>query len=275
MTPLVTAPCARNLLIASMVFCAQAHQSAAQAHSVGGTIDGLVTDTSLAPLASVTVSVLGSSVRVVTGNNGRFRIADVPPGQYSLLARRIGFAAAAATVVVLASETQRISVYLQPATTSLDTIRVTGRDDPTGFETRRRGPVGQFITAADIIAEKPPSATTLLRTRDGLRQVFDKSGNPYITMFTGPSPAGACSPDIVVDGFPANSILTVTGVPNLNWAIHPEDIGGVEIYNDPAMVPPQFSAPSIRGRPGFCGVIVFWTREKLGLPTITRANPLH
>ena len=273
MTPLAIAPYARGLVLASALVCVRAPRSAAQTRPAVGMIEGVVTDTSLAPLANVTVSILGSSVRVVTGDNGRFRIADVPVGQVTLLARRIGFAPATATVVVLASETQRISVYLLRATTSLDTIRVAGRDDPSGFERRRRGPVGQFITAADIIAENPPNTTTLLRTRDGLRSAFGASGHPYISMFTGPGPS--CNPDIFVDGFPAKSMLTVTGAPDLNWAIHPEDVGGVEIYNNPAMVPPQFAGSSKYGKPGFCGVIVFWTRGKLGLATITPARPLH
>jgi hypothetical protein len=37
--------------------------------------------------------------------------------------------------------------------------------------------------------------------------------------------------------------------------------GGVEIYTNPAKIPPQFMlwGPS-------CGAILFWTREKLGFP---------
>src|SRR4051794_29576674 len=50
-----------------------------------GTIDGVVSDTALAPLQAAFVSILGTKIRVGTGPNGRFRIVKVPVGQYLVI----------------------------------------------------------------------------------------------------------------------------------------------------------------------------------------------
>ena len=63
--------------------------------SVNGTIEGMVqrTDTK-APIAGVRVSVTTTPINgaplytAITGNDGRYAIADVPPGMYFILAER-------------------------------------------------------------------------------------------------------------------------------------------------------------------------------------------
>src|SRR5579859_5063062 len=43
------------------------------------------------PLARVQVSILGSQRQTVTGDDGRFAIADVAPGDYLLQANAVGY----------------------------------------------------------------------------------------------------------------------------------------------------------------------------------------
>ena len=229
-----------------------------------GVIDGIVTDSAVAPLGDVTVSILGSSIRVVTGSDGRFRVRDLTPGSYTLIARRIGFEAGALRVDLSPSDTIRSSFALQRLATALDTIRVHSRD-LTGFAWRRSLNVGQFITAADIERENPRSTTSLIRTRDAMRYTFDQGGHPFVAMTAGPG--RVCQPLMLLDGFPipGGSAPSVTGVPTLDWSLHPGEIGGVEIYVNPAQVPAQFASFKSPWDP--CGVIVFWTRERLGIPS--------
>jgi hypothetical protein len=52
-------------------------QARAAAHL--GVIDGIVTDTSLAPLGDVTVSFIGSTLRVVTGRTAASAFATCTP----------------------------------------------------------------------------------------------------------------------------------------------------------------------------------------------------
>src|SRR5471032_470 len=145
------------------------------AQSVGGVgvVDGIVSDTNLLPLSGVEVSIQRTSIRVVTGENGRFRIRDVQNGTYLLVARHLGFRPVAQLADVVAGDTLRLSILMEKVTSSLDTIRINATSDPTGFARRRSSGVGQFITAEDIAKENPRTATTLIRTRDAMRYTLD------------------------------------------------------------------------------------------------------
>ena len=79
-----------------------------------GVIDGVITDTLLAPLAEASVTFLGSTARVVTGENGRFRVTDVAPGTYIVLVRHIGFEATSARVEVVGSTANSLELKVTP-----------------------------------------------------------------------------------------------------------------------------------------------------------------
>src|SRR5262245_55771225 len=79
-----------------------------------GTIDGVVSDTGLAPLQGAFVSILGTKIRIGTGPNGRFRITSVPTGQYLVIVKRVGFRPTSAVVNLSAADTLRLSYTLEP-----------------------------------------------------------------------------------------------------------------------------------------------------------------
>src|ERR1700674_412456 len=56
-----------------------------------GTIDGVVSDTSLTPIQAAFVSILGTKIRVGTGPNGRFRIVNRPAGEYLVIVKPVSF----------------------------------------------------------------------------------------------------------------------------------------------------------------------------------------
>ena len=266
---------ASSLAIAALAIATRSPLAQAQAGDrklPTGTIDGVVTDSARAPLGDVTVSILGSSVKVVSGSNGRFRVRDLIPGSYTLIARRIGFEAGGLRVDLSPGDTIRPALTLRRLATALDTIRVQSWD-VTGFAWRRSLNVGQFITVADIDRENPRTTTSLIRTRDAMRYTFDKMGNPFVAMSAGAKRRGNCRPFVFLDGFPipGGSVPRVTGVPSLDWALHPDEIGGVEIYVNPSQVPPQFR--SFVGEDPECGVVVFWTRARLGIPPKLQTSP--
>jgi hypothetical protein len=195
--------------------------------------------------------------------NGALTIDSIAGGTQSLEVIAIGYLPERRMVNVALGAAPPDSVVLTSLKSVLDTIRVTAGRDETGFDRRRYSKLGQFITAADVERENPVNTTNLLRTRDGLRLNFDKNGNVYI-VDTGAS--GTCKPTIILDGFRADkaSIAHVSGRADLDWAMHPEEIGGVEIYNHPGLIPIEFQR--WMPHPNVCGAIVLWTRERLGLP---------
>lgn len=233
-----------------------------------GTVDGIVTDTTLVPIVGATVSIVGTDVRVISDWKGRFRILDLQPAEYTLFVRQIGFAPTTSQLQVKEADTLRVSIALTRLTPALDTVRVSAREDVTGFAWRRSLKVGQFITAADIERENPRTTTSLIRTRDGVAYSFDRAGNPFVALTRG---AGRnCRPMLLLDGFPIRGgAPSVPGVPSLDWVLHPDEIGGVEIYANPAQVSPRFT----NFGPANCGVIVFWTRERLGIPPMLHVAP--
>ena len=54
--------------------------AAAPVAAQSGTLQGIVSDSSGAPLANASVSVEGTGLRAVTGNNGNYQVKGVPAG---------------------------------------------------------------------------------------------------------------------------------------------------------------------------------------------------
>ena len=93
----------------------------------GDTLTGRVTDTTGVALAGVRVSVVGTRFGAVTGPDGRYAIADVPPGTYRVQARLIGYAVAeVASLVLTAGQTATADFRLVPQAIELNPVVAVG-----------------------------------------------------------------------------------------------------------------------------------------------------
>jgi hypothetical protein len=232
--------------IASAI-ASSARSSGAQEVSRPGVIDGVVTDTALVPLGDATVSFLGSTMRVVTGPNGRFRVREMKPGEYILIVRRIGYSASSVTVRMAQGDTLSPALVMKRAVTQLDTVTVEGqRFTPAmmEFEGRRKLGFGHFITQADI---EKRNAVVLSDLLVGVPSV----GVSVYGGWPKNIRAGSGCPFVVyIDGV---RIPTRNDFDNL--AV-PKEIAGIEIYSGAATIPLQYKP--ISG--SFCGVMLIWTR---------------
>jgi hypothetical protein len=224
-----------------------------------GTIDGIVSDTNLVPLQGAFVSVLGTSIRIGTGPNGRFRITKVPAGQYLLIVKRIGFRPTSAVIDVPATDTLRLAYTLeQVGVDVLNPVIVTEKSPSkkmADFEQRRRLGVGQFMDAQQIDAHNSARATEILRNFTTVNVSQDNS--TAITKYyalskrEGANPQlGACPMQLYVDQVPLPSPF------NLDLLPAPREIAGIEVYAGASTIPPQFNGYD-RG----CGVILVWTKD--------------
>jgi hypothetical protein len=238
-------------VVVALVTAVRGSAAQPQAPVVRGIMDGIVTDTTLAPLAGATITLFGSSISATTGENGRFRIVALPAGEYVVIARRLGYASASASMHVDGGDTLRPSFTLRRVPPELDTVRTSAVRATTRlseFEGRRARKEGHFITAAQIDRR---NAVTIA---DALRDVLSVKikENPSGRVALSARSVAACPFQVFVDGLMFSETGDLTNAPS------PREIGGVEIYSGPASIPLQYKRAGT-----MCGVILIWTRGGL------------
>src|SRR5512133_4375792 len=103
----------------------------ANAHT--GRITGIISDSAAGfPVSGVNAAVVGATRGAQSGDNGRYTIAGVPPGTYTLEARRLGYAPVRRQgVVVTAGQTATVDFKVVSAALHLQETVITGVVDPT------------------------------------------------------------------------------------------------------------------------------------------------
>lgn len=103
--------------------------------SAGATVTGSVQDeTTGNPLPNAVVSFTDLNRAVVTGSDGRYRLASVPAGPQHITVRYIGYAPRTLHAIVPRDGELRISVSLQPVPLRLPAIEVRQRVSVRGLE---------------------------------------------------------------------------------------------------------------------------------------------
>lgn len=241
-------PHIRGALVASLVALG-AIPSSGQPHPALGVIDGIVTDTNLVTLSGATVSILGSSLSVSTGDNGRFRIAGLHAGNYILTVHRIGYVPIAVATTVADGDTLRPSFALQRIVSALDTMIVTAKSLATRmseFEDRRKLGFGHFITAEDIEKRNATFLADVIRT---VLSVGISERTPGVQIAYNMRAMGGCAFQIYLDG------IRMPTPTNLAQLPPPRDLAGIEIYSGPATIPLQYKSGNAN-----CGVMLLWTK---------------
>ncbi|HEY5219553.1 MAG TPA: carboxypeptidase-like regulatory domain-containing protein, partial [Gemmatimonadaceae bacterium] len=114
-----------------------APRAATAQSSASGIISGVVRDNAGAPVATVQVTTSRSDGsyerRDVTGADGTFRLAALPPGAYNVTARRIGYQLTTVQhVAVSAANVSSIDVRLEPLARALTPMVVNDANRPSG-----------------------------------------------------------------------------------------------------------------------------------------------
>ena len=241
---------------ACAAMCLLAVPLGAQTAAARGVLDGIVTDTSLAPLGGASAWLLGTKLEIGAGENGRFRITGIPAGTYIVVIRRLGYAPLSSAVSVAAGDTTRASFTLVQQQVTLDKVVVNAAAfaGPLGeFEFRRASGMGQFMTEAEI--EK----LNMVGTSDLLRTFHSVAVTPKAVLAARLLPAMGCPMQFYVDG------LAIT-VNDLERDLPPpHEIAGIEVHANTATVPMQYASlggGGLSGRGGgICGVVLVWRRH--------------
>jgi hypothetical protein len=222
-------------------------QVAANRTATAGSLDGIVTDTSLVPLANAIASIVGRGIQVVTASNGRFRIVDLPAGRHHLLVRRVGFEPLSTELTIAPGDTLRASFALVRIGTNLDTVVVRGTrlsSKLQEFEQRRKLGEGQFMTAEDI------DKLHVVGMDDVLYHLISNRVRPAA------SGAGVGTPCFHAQWYLDGVLLPPTTTPGDLGP--PSAMAGIEYYSGPTTIPVQYKSTS---GAGFCGVVLMWTKD--------------
>lgn len=228
-------------------------------NTIAGTV---VAAGSQEPLGNATVAVSGTSLRALTDETGRFRLANVPGTMVTLEARRIGYTLSR-TVARAGDENVRIVLAANP--TSLEAVVVTGT--PGAAQKRELGNAIGTINAAEVVANAPiMSMQSLLNGRAPGVVVMPTAGTvgsgSQIRIRGQASLSLGNNPLIFVDGVrvdnrvstgPISQAFGSAPISRLN-DFSPNDIESIEVLKGP-------SAATLYGTEAANGVINIITKK--------------
>ena len=226
-----------------------------------GTIQGTVIDSvARRPIPGVQVVIAGTSRGALTDDAGRYAIRGVAPGQVTLRAQRLGFAANEQRVAVTAGATATVDFVMHAVATVLSEVVVTGYGTASRAEVT--GAVAQV--SAEAIANTPVAGIdAALQGKAPGVQVVQNAGNPgngiTVRIRGAASLSASNQPLYVIDGVPmlrddftqlgfgGQDLTAVTG-------ISPDEIESIDVLKDA-------SAAAIYGSRASNGVIQITTKR--------------
>src|SRR5438067_2370810 len=229
-----------------------------RAHQTGS-LAGTVRDAgSGAPLAAVTVTVVGTRFSGATQADGRYAIAGVPAGTHRLRARLLGYTPGDTAVVVQDGQETVVDFGLRGSAIELNPVVAVGyanvrKSDLTGAVSS--------VSAEEFATKAAPTVTLSsgLQGKAAGVHVIDNSGMPGVgarVRIRGNGSINANSePLYVVDGLPAEQGSNSTD-PKSNplMSVDPSEIQSIDVLKDA-------SATAIYGARGANGVVLITTRR--------------
>lgn len=237
-----------------------------------GQVIGQVTDQATGrPLVQVQVYLAGTGLGTLTRGDGRFLILNVPTGNYTLTAERIGMRTATAQITVQAGQSTTADLTLEEEALGLDEIVVTG----TAGQARRRE-VGTSVAQLDVatLPDPVPSVDQLLSARApgvvSVRSSGMSGSGSQIRLRGNVSVAMSNQPLVYIDGVRIRSDgLALNHAVGQHVAFGPKDVMGplndinpsdierIEIVKGPA-------ATALYGTEAAGGVIQIFTKRGSG-----------
>jgi TonB-linked SusC/RagA family outer membrane protein len=234
-----------------------------------GEVTGLVVDkANNQPVAAAQVSVLGTTVRVLTAENGRYRLVNVPAGAATVRISTIGYGVATQAVTVPAGGSVEANFSLTQAAVGLEAIVVTATGDQA---VREQGTAAHNIDLQDRTDKAPVTnlSDALNSTVPGV--VVQASGGTTgtgtrIRIRGSNSVSLSNDPVLIVDGIRVENGSNSTSIgvggqqPSRLNDISPQDLEAVQVNSGPA-------SSVLYGTDAANGAIVMRTRRGQPGPT--------
>ncbi len=235
----------------------------ADGQTVGGRV---VEDSTQVPVSGAIVSIVrpdGALVGTVrTDSVGAFVVTLDSAGIVRLRVTHPSYETVLSDTIVV-DENEAVTVELRVArhVIPLAPLVVTARADRRlqGFRARlaKRYAFGHFLSRDQIERRRGVKVSELLRAVPGIRLVEVPpcrgcAGENFIYMRGG---TDRCLATILIDGM---EVKQGAGMP-IDATLTPDALEGVEVYTDPAGVPPELGVFSNQ-----CGVVAFWLKTPEG-----------
>ena len=173
----------RRLAVLAL-FCSLLAASSTSANPI---LRGRIVDANGAPVAGAVLEIKGTKLRATSDEDGAYQV-ELPPGSYTLVVKRIGYAAEERTIGVPGPETEGegLNLTLAPAPVPMRPVEIAG----TWSLLHARG---FALPVADLSGDRLRNGATvsLARAIEGLAGVHDlhtgeQIGKPVIRGMTGP-----------------------------------------------------------------------------------------
>lgn len=201
-----------------------------------------------APVPRAHVSAIDMPGEATADENGVFALPVERGGTQTLVVRALGYYPEERTVDIRPDSGAWVELDLPTRVSALDTthVRANRSADYDGFERRRAGGIGTFLTSADIEATIPRSLTDLISRSPATPLVRLPDGH------LGVSVRGAsCLPVLVLNGHSLPMIHDLIEIDNL---VDLAAIARMEIYTA-GEIPPQYTLRTT------CAAILVWTKR--------------
>ncbi|PSQ97889.1 MAG: TonB-dependent siderophore receptor [Bacteroidetes bacterium SW_9_63_38] len=156
------------------------------AHAQQGTITGTVTTGADAekPLSSVNVGIVDTPYGAASGENGRFRISDVPVGTYTVKTSLVGYSNVEHEVQVRTGETTPLKIRLSQKSVELSGITVTGRQggyvpEEVTSATKIGAPLSETPQSVSVVTRDRLAALSIDRVSEALRYTSGTQGETF------------------------------------------------------------------------------------------------
>ena len=233
------------------------------AFAQAGTVRGRVVEQgSNTPLQGVSVTVVGGNQTIVTNQEGRFTLSNVPAGARTLRASRIGYGSQSRSITV-GAEPVEVNFSLGTDVLGLDEIVVIGYGQ---VERRRAGGGAIASIRPDEVTRSTTTATVenVLQGRVAGVQVTQNSGVPGAAISVRVRGASSITagnePLYVIDGVPLIrgdlSLLDIGQTQGIDALsdLNPNEIESIEVLKDA-------SAAAIYGSRASNGVVLISTKR--------------
>src|ERR1700720_4557498 len=231
-----------HLILVGSILVYGAWVAPAAGQSGKGTITGTAKDSADAPLSSTLIELQPLGRRVVSDDQGQFRISDVPAAEYTLTASYVGLNAFSTTVKVQPGQTTNVDPVLQVASQADQVVvtaeRLQGEAEAINIE-RTSDNIVQVLpervitslpntNVADAVGRLP--SVSLERDEGEGKYVQIRGTEPRLSNVTingvnVPSPEGVVR-NIKLDAVPANLVERIEVFKTLSASQDADGIGG-------------------------------------------------